>query len=292
MHNSPQHLSSHLPLLSRHTRQNSNFEDLERMEGTLRNTLQDSLSSCHKQALLQIAPLLEPILLKDLIQQSDMKRLDQTLQQLKIGKQQQETPTELLVSNRNISHQPSKVSRKGNEGKRNEINPRYTNIYFQPLQPPFRRNKWDMDIDYVNQSINELIQDDDDYDNEEFNEAEEEETDEEDNINAIQGKDRYMETLRHIVNNVLTDEQCTALRNGECFFCHKKGHFYCDCPARKVYLNSRRKKPMEKKHKPKFNGGGKRKNFKEKKVDPNTMVYNFEEDNNGVFNEYSNDGNF
>ncbi|KAF5357160.1 hypothetical protein D9756_006436 [Leucocoprinus leucothites] len=45
-------------------------------------------------------------------------------------------------------------------------------------------------------------------------------------------RDVYGSLYSHIINNVLTDEQRVALKRGECFFCHKKGHFAKSCPAR------------------------------------------------------------
>jgi len=63
--------------------------------------------------------------------------------------------------------------------------------------------------------------------------------------------------------------------------CHKQGHFYHDCATRKVYINSGRKRTMGNKPSRQSNNRSlnqKRKpNFKNK-VDPNAMVYNFEED--------------
>jgi len=98
------------------------------------------------------------------------------------------------------------------------------------------RSEWDMDVDNIYQMINELSLDNKNRDNDFFEEEEEEdyyreEEDDEEEINNISPRQnssarRVSETLNHLINNVLTDEQRAALRNGECFFCKKKGHFY------------------------------------------------------------------
>jgi G3E family GTPase len=156
-----------------------------------------------------------------------------------------------------------------------------------------------MDVDNILQSINQIELDDSEEEDEEYNEVEEEDSEDEeiDNISSSRQRSAKAErALQHFINNVLTDEQRTALRNKECFFCHKPGHFFRDCQARKVYLNSRGKKPVVNKStkrntRPTTGNGKKRNNFKKKSkpVDPYAMVYNFEED---IDEEISDDGNF
>ena len=202
-------------------------------------------------------------------------------------------------SNRNI-RTPKSNKFKGKAKK--FPNPRYTNIHTQPITHGnrYQRNEYDMDIDRLMESIDEI---DLDYSEEEIDgyESEDsedlEEIEEEDIFNIINSsgkrKSKEHNALSHVVYNVLTDEQRNALRNGECFFCHKKGHFFRDCKDRKVYLNSRGKKPMG-------NGKGPRRNsktfqkkskpmkkFKSKRTDPNAMVYELEDDSNS-----DSDGNF
>jgi hypothetical protein len=194
------------------------------------------------------------------------------------------------------------VHKKGQrKGKNGRPAPRYTNIYSQPVRPQFQRNEYDMDVDHILQSINEIELDDSEED-EEYNEVEEEEDSEEeiDNINSSRRTPGKANALHHLINNVLTEEQRAALRKGECFFCHKQGHFYRDCAARKTYVRSHGKKPMASKPTPRKtsgrnggtgSGGKKKNNFKgrSKPVDPYAMVYNFEED---IDEEISDDGNF
>jgi len=105
------------------------------------------------------------------------------------------------------------------------------------------------------------------------------------------------DVLDHLINNVLSDEQRIALRNGECFFCKKKGHFYCTCPARKIYFGQGRKTGMatRKNFKSKPTTSSKtRKPFqsKKKKRDPNAMVYQIEDDEADNLDEFSEAENF
>ena len=139
-----------------------------------------------------------------------------------------------------------------------------------------------MDIDFYNASYNEINSYDSE-EEEEYNELEEE-SDEEEQISYSQHQRRDKENvaLSHIINNVLTDEQRATLKRGECFFCHKQGHFYRDCAARKIYINNRGKKPVapkqSKQSKPRPSNTKRKSNPRKKPVDPNAMVYNFEED--------------
>ena len=150
-----------------------------------------------------------------------------------------------------------------------------------------------MDIDATQyRSINELAETSD---SEEFNEQEDTDSDEEIDT-TVSGRriDAIARAIDKWTLNYLTDEQRTALRNGECFFCHKKGHFFRTCPARKAYLNQKGKTSMAKRSKPfksgpKGKGKGTRKGSKSKPVDPNAMVYNMENDSD---DESDPDGNF
>ena len=193
---------------------------------------------------------------------------------------------------------PSSYKKKSNKGRKgNRYNgyptPRYVDINTQPISPQFRRNQWDMDIDATQyRSINELAETSD---SEEFNEQEDTDSDEEIDT-TVSGRriDAIARAIDKWTLNYLTDEQRTALRNGECFFCHKKGHFFRTCPARKAYLNQKGKTSMAKKTKPfksgpKGKGKGTRKGSKSKPVDPNAMVYNMENDSD---DESDPDGNF
>jgi len=138
-------------------------------------------------------------------------------------------------------------------------NPRYSNILREPVTHG-RRNEWDMEIDYVQHMLNELQVDDEEededlhevYDSEEDLNNHEGSDSEDDTINYTgQGsanRGTAKSTLEHILNNVLTDEQRAALKKGECFFCKKKGHFYRDCEARKVYLNKSRTRNVPKRN--------------------------------------------
>ena len=153
-----------------------------------------------------------------------------------------------------------------------------------------------MDVDYLRQSINEIDLDDIEED-EEIDKIDESEEDDDEEIDVISSR-TPSKAVQEFIRNVLTDEQRAALRNGECFFCHKQGHFYRDCKARKTYVNSKGKSNMAGKYKPKPSGNKstprKKGNYKPKarKVDPNAMVYNIEDDDEDPFEEYSNNGNF
>jgi hypothetical protein len=172
---------------------------------------------------------------------------------------------------------------KGKSNKRH--NPRYVDIQSQPILPQFqqnpRRSEYDMDIDFYREQCNEV--DGDDSSEEEPSSQEEESSDEEISLAQTRKSDRSINALSHLINNILTDDQRASLRNGECFFCHKQGHFYRDCKAWRNYINSSRKKPVDRKQSKKPNNRpqkskGKFTPKKKKPVDPNAMVYNFEED--------------
>ena len=146
----------------------------------------------------------------------------------------------------NSSQRPPKNRQR--KGKGNRSNPRYNNIHNQPVLPQYRRSEWDMDINFFNSSYNEINSYDSE-EEEEYNKLEEEsEDDKEISYSQHKGRDKENVALSHIINNVLTDEQQATLKRGECFFCHKQGHFYRDCAARKIYINNRGKKPMAPKH--------------------------------------------
>ena len=166
-----------------------------------------------------------------------------------------------------------------------------------------------MDVDLLTHVINELTIDDrergyDSHESEgEDSDYREDEEDDEENNNIYTNSRRQSnsdrnahEALSYLVNSILTDEQRVALRNGECFFCHKKGHWFNTCPARKAYLKQKRKGSMgPKQPKRQDQRKGTRKPFpnQKKRQDPNTMVYQIEElDEEEPFEEYSNNGNF
>ncbi len=94
-----------------------------------------------------------------------------------------------------------------------------------------------MEVDNLIQSYNE-IELDDSGEEEQLNKFEEEQSEEEEisEIRPPRQRQRSEQALHHLINNVLTNEQRTALRTGVCFFCHKPGHFYRTCPARKTFL--------------------------------------------------------
>ncbi|KAF5345110.1 hypothetical protein D9756_011474 [Leucocoprinus leucothites] len=116
-----------------------------------------------------------------------------------------------------------------------------------------------MDIDRISRGIYRLsIEDDREADNggiyelgpEDDDNPEEEESEGED-INQTYNEgpsntDRgvYSSLYSHIINNILTNEQRIALKRGECFFCHRKGHFAKSCLARKGWFKSRGKTNM------------------------------------------------
>ncbi|KAF5354229.1 hypothetical protein D9756_007003 [Leucocoprinus leucothites] len=172
-----------------------------------------------------------------------------------------------------------------------------------------RRSEWDMDIDRISRGIYRLsIEDDREADDggiyelgaEDDDNPEEEESEGEDiNQTYNEGpsntdRDVYGSLYSHIINNVLTDEQRIALKRGECFFCHKKGHFAKSCPARKVWFKSRGKTNMGLKQTQKSQSKpkqGNRRPFKPKRKDPDAMVYEIEQasDEDDPFQEYSNE---
>ncbi|KAF5360850.1 hypothetical protein D9756_004557 [Leucocoprinus leucothites] len=150
-----------------------------------------------------------------------------------------------------------------------------------------------MDIDRISRSIYKLGTEDDDNPEEEESEGED--------INQMYNegpsntdRDVYGSLYSHIINNVLTDEQRITLKRGECFFCHKKGHFAKSCLARKVWFKSTRKTNMGSKQTQKSQSKPKQGNcrpFKPKRKDPNTMVYEIDQasDEDDLFQEYSNE---
>jgi len=213
------------------------------------------------------------------------------------------------------------VRRQSNYNGSYQPNPRYTNIRNEPITygNNYARNEWDMEVDYLNEIINQLDMDEEqddedlnelyDSDEEDLNNHEEYDSDEEEVNYTSQrrqsnsnGRSKGAKgALDHLINNVLTDEQRQALRRGECFFCKKKGHFYRDCEARKVYLNSARKKSMANRPAPRAtrqtNNNQKQKgkrpfrNNQKRKTDPNAMVYNVEDDDDD-YDEFNSNENF
>ena len=73
----------------------------------------------------------------------------------------------------------------------------------------------------------------------ESEESESEDSDDEE-VNFIRQRRTQTQTpkqaVQGFINAILTDEQRAALKRGECFFCHKKGHWYRDCRARKLHI--------------------------------------------------------
>ena len=169
-----------------------------------------------------------------------------------------------------------------------------------------------MDVDYLEELIAELgldNRDDDDsvVESETEGSSSGEESDNEDeNCDELgfktkpirSGSNRFTanDTLQHLINNVLTDEQRQALRRGECFFCQKTGHFYWTCPRRKEYLKRKGKTSMASGSSKRSSKGKQstsktgnkprtKKGRKKESKDPNVMVYNIE-DEEDVFGEY------
>ena len=220
------------------------------------------------------------------------------------------TEEQRKYSGRSYSSRSSGNQRRSNKSKRNgsnRPNPRYNNIFNEPITR-HTRGEYDMDVDYIYQAINELAMDDRDRElvsseseREDSDYRDDDDSDEEVNnifIPRQRNTNRSSnDKLNYVINYILTDEQRVALRNGECFFCKQKGHVYRSCPARKTYLASGRKRSMgnksssNSKSKPKGKQQQKR-NYQKKKVDPNAMVYNIEDDEDEQFEEFSNDGNF
>lgn len=131
-------------------------------------------------------------------------------------------------------------------------NPRYIDIRSVPLQRN-TRSEWDMDIDNLEYTINNLTLDDQENNNDfgepsiEDNYPEDQESDNEE-LNYINQKGRKSHTgysnssrssntniadLNEFINNILTDDQKKALKNKECFYCRKTGHWARNCPAKK-----------------------------------------------------------
>jgi hypothetical protein len=170
-----------------------------------------------------------------------------------------------------------------------------------------------MDIDQIYQQLNRLAVDengDDDESEEEESNNEPEEDDDNDEVNKLytqgqrnsnQSPNKHKDALNHLINSVLTDKQRVALKQGVCFFCKKKGHFYRDCQARKIFVHKRGTGNMGQQqtnysNKPRPSNKGKgRKTFQNKRKDPNALVYNLEDDNDNnddPFNEFSNNRKF
>ena len=153
-----------------------------------------------------------------------------------------------IISEQNKYRSRSNSYPKGQrKGKGNRSNPRYVDIRTQPVQSKFKRNEWDMDVDYLSRTINEIDIMDSEEEEEFQQEESEDEEDEIDNIRTSTRQDTGKEALKFLINNILTDEQRVALKQGLCFFCKQKGHFYRDCEKRKVFLKARGKGSMGKK---------------------------------------------
>jgi hypothetical protein len=188
-------------------------------------------------------------------------------------------------------------------------NPRYANIYEQPVRQR-EHSEWDMDVDALYYSLNELDLDRDDNEAEEFegaNSNSKEEDYKDNQLNEIRQANPDRRMLQNFINHVLNQDQRSALRRGDCFWCKKSGHWWIDCKARKLYNQQAALGNFSKinkyKSKPKFSKGPKKpKPFKKAKqpfvkkqpVDPNAMVYNLEEEDDELeeFTEYMNNRNF
>jgi hypothetical protein len=76
------------------------------------------------------------------------------------------------------------------------------------------------------------------------------------------------------------------------FLLQKEGHFYRTCPSRKVYLNTNQRKgmaPTQTKRPNTTSKGPKKTNFRKPRKDPNAMVYNLEDEEDNLFNDFSNE---
>jgi G3E family GTPase len=189
------------------------------------------------------------------------------------------------------------------------LNPRYANIYDQPVRQR-ECSEWDMDVNALYYSLNELDLNRDDNAAEEFKGADsdsEEEDYEEDYINEIRQRNPDRQLLENFINHVLDEDQRAALRHRDCFWCKKSRHWWINCKARKLYNQQKFTRNVPKvnksRNKSKFSKGPRKPNvYKKTKqpfvkkpvVDPNAMVYNLEEEDNELeqFQEYLNNGNF
>ncbi|EKM77024.1 hypothetical protein AGABI1DRAFT_93686 [Agaricus bisporus var. burnettii JB137-S8] len=196
------------------------------------------------------------------------------------------------------SHKPYKK----NKHRSQKSIPRYSNIYNEPVQHKPARSEWDMDVDQIYFQLNQLGLDNESEDSESESEESESEDSDDEEVNFIRQRRTQTQTpkqaVQGFINAILTDEQRAALKRGECFFCHKKGHWYRDCRARKLYIKQGGRTSMDRNpgtDRKKKQGNGKpkkQKTWKKKEpIDPNAMVYNIEEEEDN-FEEFSKDGNF
>jgi hypothetical protein len=183
-------------------------------------------------------------------------------------------------------------------------NPRYAGSSYES---PKQRSEWDMDVDTITESINNLGVDNDDDESSEFDGTYsdgEEEDNEDEEINNIRERNSNRRAVDRFINIIFTPDQKQALRRGECFFCHEKGHWVANCPKRKSYLklpnsgkmdrpdkqgSRSRQKPQRNNFKSRRSSGNFKKRQQPPVVDPNAMVYNMEdEDMDDILEEYSN----
>ena len=206
--------------------------------------------------------------------------------------------------------QPGRRSKSFKKRKQPQYSfPKYPNYnYAGYSNPKPQRNEWDMDVDQILQSrvyqtIRELSYDKgEEEESNAYQEAYEHQNDDDEDDSSDDEASKYSEALNHIINNILTNDQRKALRNNECFFCKKVGHFYKDCPARKTSSNGTRTKGMDRKQS--YSKGNTKKmgtkygpKSRTKRPNPHkTVVYQIneeseDEDSDNAFDEFSN-GNF
>ncbi|KAF5347627.1 hypothetical protein D9756_010658 [Leucocoprinus leucothites] len=246
---------------------------------------------------LLTALLSDPTSPKDLTTMSDLKQFKLTPKpshsgklpqdrHTKLSKNRGDTALEILIQDLQTDQErPKRIV--DNTDPNHDIMTSIVNPYLDP------DNLIEDDQEADDRGIYKLGTEDDDNPEEEESEGEDiNQTYNEGPSNT--DRDVYGSLYSHIINNVLTDKQRIALKRGECFFCHKKGHFTKSCPARKVWFKSRGKTNMGLKQMQKSQSKPKQGNcrpFKPKKKDPDAMVYKIDQasDEDDPFQEYSNE---
>jgi hypothetical protein len=228
------------------------FETANKRGNTSRITSANSPPSCHNQDCKTVPPS-EPISAKDLTPKCDMKHSDKTPKLWQNGKQLQDSPGELqknrveLDLEAHLTNLLNQLQSKITKAKEMETTPDTTISTTTPLLKemsgtwtlttsnnnsidlPLTKTKMMRNLMKKNPTMNQKM----------MMTTQVNKLYAQGQRNSNQSPNKHKDALDHLINNNLTDEQQAALKQGVCFFCKKKGHFYCNCQARKVFVHKR-----------------------------------------------------